>query len=334
MPPSRKLLAIHAKSQVKKSLGFRLGTHYETMLRNPTSKLQAFIYPKTSETDLKTLVKTLETADTNKKNELKKEAATKRLKAKEEAELKRKGELATKRQEAVAKRTQLAQENLFFRGLAEEVQYNFVDENDFQKMLDRYLSRLQAGERFVINVGEVWYTLSLAKYEELARLIASSSVVEQRDAIEGSDDILINVVVNSTITVSRPGLRLGRDYEFANGEFLPYTHNFEDTDLTNELANLGCWTEVNEKNYVNNCLWLAFKSAGVSPAVLEAMKIDFIQRKISRKNIKKIAELHHLCVKNRTNGDKSIIVYGNKKAEGIQLVELAIIKGNIDHYIH
>ena len=60
------------------------------MLKNPTSKLQAFVYPKMSETDLKSLVKTLETADTKKKNELKKYSATKRLKAKEEAELKKK----------------------------------------------------------------------------------------------------------------------------------------------------------------------------------------------------------------------------------------------------
>ena len=134
MPPSRKLLAIHAKSQVKKSLGFRLGTHYETMLRNPTSKLQAFIYPKTSETDLKTLVKTLETADTNKKNTLKKEASDKRRIHALEAELKRKEELATNRQEAVTRRNQLAQENIFFRGLVEEVEYNFADENDFQRM--------------------------------------------------------------------------------------------------------------------------------------------------------------------------------------------------------
>ena len=60
------------------------------MLKTPTAKLEAFIYPKMSETNLKTLVKTLETADINQKNAMKKEAATKRLKAKEEAELKKK----------------------------------------------------------------------------------------------------------------------------------------------------------------------------------------------------------------------------------------------------
>ena len=72
MPPSRKIRTKHTKSQVKKSLGFRPGTHYGTMLKNPTAKLQAFIYPKMSETNLKTLVKTLETADINQKNAMKK----------------------------------------------------------------------------------------------------------------------------------------------------------------------------------------------------------------------------------------------------------------------
>ena len=67
---------------------------------------------------------------------------------------------------------------------------------------------------------------------------------------------------------------------------------------------------------------------------LQAMKHDFLQRKISRKNIKQIAETHNLCVKIRTDGDKNIIVYGNEKAAGSQLVQLAIIKGVVDHYIH
>ena len=151
MPPSRKILAKHTKSQVKKSLGFRPGTHYGTMLTNPTAKLQAFIYPKMSETNLKTLVKTLETADIIQKNAMKKEASDKRRIHALDQERKRKEELSTKRQEAVMRRTQLAQEKLFLHNLAEEVQYNFADENDFQKMLIRYLPRLQAGERFIIR---------------------------------------------------------------------------------------------------------------------------------------------------------------------------------------
>jgi len=148
MPPSRKILAKHTKSQVKKSLGFRPGTHYGTMLTNPTAKLQAFIYPKMSETNLKTLVKTLETADIIQKNAMKKEASDKRRIHALDQERKRKEELSTKRQEAVMRRTQLAQEKLFLHNLAEEVQYNFADENDFKKMLIRYLRRSRQENRY------------------------------------------------------------------------------------------------------------------------------------------------------------------------------------------
>ena len=319
-------------AQVKNSLGHRPRTHYKTMLANPSRKLQPFMFPGMTIDQLKSLAKVLSTADPKQRTQIKKEAGDKRRAFALEQEQKRKDELAAKRQEAIARRTQsriLAQENTFMRGLAEEIQYNFTDEHDFQKMLDRYLPRLQAGERFLINVGETWFTLSLAKYEELTRLITN---IYETPLAEESDVQLISVVVNSTVTVERPGLRLGRDYEFANGEFLAYTHSYEDPDLTKELANLGCWTEVNEKNYVNNCLWLAFKSAGVSPAVLEAMKFEFIQRKISRKNVKKIAEQHNLHVIIHTDGDENVIKYGNETNS--LRVELAIIKGPIDHYIH
>ena len=107
-------------------------------------------------------------------------------------------------------------------------------------MLDRYLVRLQAGERFLIIVGETWYTLSLAKYEDLTRLVSNISEVDG-EPFE-SDQQLLSNVVNSSVTVERPGLRLGRDYEFTNGEFFAYTHDYEDSDLSKELANLGCWT--------------------------------------------------------------------------------------------
>ena len=118
----------------KRSLGFRPGTHYETMMRNPTLKLQPFLHPEMKALDIKMLVKTLETTDPKQRSQLKKEASDKRRIHALEQERKRKEEIATKRQEAVARRNQLAQENIFFRGLVEEVEYNFADENDFQRM--------------------------------------------------------------------------------------------------------------------------------------------------------------------------------------------------------
>ena len=42
---------------------------------------------------------------------------------------------------------------------------------------------LQAGERFLINVGETCFTLSLAKYEELTKIM--ETYVETREDYEG-----------------------------------------------------------------------------------------------------------------------------------------------------
>eukprot|EP00966_Prymnesium_polylepis_P318161 7349199-Prymnesium_polylepis.1 len=132
------------------------------MIRNPTTKLQPFLFPGMNVEQLKSLAKILSTADPKQRTQLKKEASDKRRIHALEQERKRKEELAAKRQEAVTRRSQLAQENMFLRNLTKEVQYKFTDEQDFQKMLDRFLPRLQAGERYLINNGETWYTLSLA----------------------------------------------------------------------------------------------------------------------------------------------------------------------------
>jgi hypothetical protein len=160
-------------------------------------------------------------------------------------------------------------------------------------------------------------------------------IEEVAEFIDSDTEIITAILLSQSVTIQRPKERVGATYNIRNGEFFPYTHDFNDPDLVTELANLGCWMSVEPENYNNNCLWLACKSAGVSDKTLEAMKFEFLQRKISRKNIRKIAERHNLCVKIRTDGDKNIIVYGNEKAEGVTKVELAIITEDTgDHYIH
>jgi hypothetical protein len=87
---------------------------------------------------------------------------------------------------------------------------------------------------------------------------------------------------------------------------------------------------VDADNYKENCLWLAFKDAGVEAQILEAMKTEFLQRKIARKNIRKIAEDHKLFVTITTDGktDGYGLKYGPR--DGFP-VELALIN---EHYIH
>ena len=87
--PQRSNTVRQTMAQVKKSLGHRARTHYETMLKNPTAKLQAFIYPGMNVEQLKYLAKVLSTADPKQRTQLKKDATKKRQEAQESARQKK-----------------------------------------------------------------------------------------------------------------------------------------------------------------------------------------------------------------------------------------------------
>ena len=101
--------------------------------------------------------------------------------------------------------------------------------------------------------------------------------------ISDAEFVIDTVEQGGPFTISRPEERRGNNFTFATGEFFSYIHNHPDEHITNILARLGCWKEVDADNYKENCLWLAFKDAGVEAQILEAMKTEFLQRKIARK---------------------------------------------------
>ena len=316
---------------LKIALGFRRNTHWKTILNNPGRKLRPYIYPGMDDKKARALVTELINADAQKKSAMRREAQKRtRIYFEEEEEKKREEE--KKQREARAKKRE---EKAFIAGQKTQITYQLEDLNDISVMLNTYLPAIQRGEKFLILVGEIWYTLSLSKYEDLVKLIESMMIEEVAEFIDSDTEIIATILHSQSVTIQRPKERVGATYNIRDGEFFPYTHDFNDPDLVTELANLGCWMTVEPENYNNNCLWLACKSAGLSYKTLEAMKFEFLQRKISRKNIRKIAERHNLCVKIRTDGDKNIIVYGNEKAEDVTKVELAIITNVAgDHYIH
>ena len=143
---------------------------------------------------------------------------------------------------------------------------------------------LAGGGKFLIEVGQNWYTFSLAKYEELTQQISNALARSEPDYgwLE-SDAQLLQLSIDNSITFSRPAPRIGANFNIVNGEFFPYLHDFDDPDLIKELANLGCWTAVDPKNYESNCLLLAFQLAGVPDKVLQAMKRLFAKKDIQKK---------------------------------------------------
>ncbi len=72
----------------------------------------------------------------------------------------------------------------------------------------------------------------------------------------------------------------------------------------------------------NNCLYHALKAGGMSTDKLEALKIEFYQRDISRKNLKKIAERLEIEIYLSNSKDRNTETYGNSKEKyNINLIE-------------
>jgi hypothetical protein len=193
---------------------------------------------------------------------------------------------------------------------------------------------LSQGNRFLIRNGESVYTLTLEKAADLEAWLAKSllngeRVQEEHDASPESDVELKQADFGffTSMTIERMRERVSRAYNFATGAYFGHLHTFDCPDLTATLANLGCWKTVRASNYDDNCLLLAFRSAGVEEPILNAMKTQFLRRTISRKNIEIIAETHDLYVTIQTDQDK-------RKAFGPVNgfpVSLALIN---EHYIH
>ena len=146
--------------------------------------------------------------------------------------------------------------------------------------------------------------------------------VSDEEAIEGMSS-------GGSISITNPSAKAGGAYHFRGGAYFPYTHDFNCPDLSETLDKLGCFKTVEKTNYDHNCLWNAFKSAGVSDPIMQAMKTQFLRRTISRHKIREIAETHGLYVEIHTDGDKNVVRFGNPDT-GFH-VPIACL---MDHYIH
>ena len=224
-----------------------------------------------------------------------------------------------------------SEEDRFLLGEKDELTLFFHTPEELTVILRRFEPALRNGERFVVKFGKKYMTLSFEKYADLLRLLTQPDM-DETHPWDKSDaefvEFIGDIPWSTSITMSRPSARVGRKWSRPEGEFFPYIHRFECEELTKELANLGCWREVDSKNHKENCLYLAFVSAAVPPPTLDALKLQFLRRKIARKNLRSIAEEHNLHVTIRTEGKSKLQTYGPH--DGFP-VRLALIQ---DHYIH
>ena len=208
---------------LKISLGHRRNTHWKTILNNPGRKLNPYIYPGMNDKQVRTLVTELNNADVQKKSTMRREAKEKRRFYFEEEERKKRDE-EKKQREARAKKRE---EKAFLAGQKSKVTYFLEDLNDISVMLNTYLPAIQRGEKFLILVGDVFYTLSLSKYEDLVKLIENMMIEEVAEQIDSDTEIITTILLSQNVTIQRPKERIGATYNIRDGEFFPYTHDFD-----------------------------------------------------------------------------------------------------------
>ncbi len=216
----------------------------------------------------------------------------------------------------------------YMEGRTTKANYRLRGYGEVKRTLDAYLPALENGGKFIIQSDETYYTLSLEKYEDLMRLVDGAISGEGRGIDLPFSDGEVTDKMSSGGAFSIGNVGGGNGYNFRGGAYFPYTHDFDCGDLSETLERLGCFKEVKKENYDSNCLWNAFQSAGVSEAVLQAMKTQFLRRTISRRNIRDIAEQHNLYVEIHTDGDKDVVKYGDKDGFHVQVACI------MDHYIH
>ena len=230
-------------------------------------------------------------------------------------------------------------ERAYMRGETTQANYRVSNPLETKKIFERYEAALSDNGKFIVQADGNYYTLSMEKYTDLMMVLNSKIMFSDMwggtsvwggDADFQSDEQMADAIGSSGgFSIMNPSARAGGGYNFRMGAYFPYTHDFDDEGLTDELAKLGCWTKVDPKNYKENCLYHAMESAGVSDVVLQALKFQILRRTISCTSLKAIAEEHNLFIEvHPKEGNSHIKRYGNETGHH---VPLALFR---DHYIH
>ena len=221
----------------------------------------------------------------------------------------------------------------YMSGRTTAANYRMRGYEEVRDMLRTYEPALLDGGRFVINTGSQNYTLTYDNYldlmSNLAKKIEFEGLLFGLDDSQSDEEASEAMASGGTFSIGNPSARAGGAYNFRAGAYFPYLHSFGDAGLTEELYQIGCFSKIEKENYDHNCLWLAFEGAGVPDKTLQAMKVQFLRRTISRKSIEQVAIDHDLYVEiHSPENDRHTIKYGDPKNHR---VILGLFK---DHYIH
>ncbi len=223
------------------------------------------------------------------------------------------------------------QEQEFFQGNTESVTYELTSSQEIINTLSRYRQRLAMGEKFVIETDNgTAVTLTLANYNDT---IARMSTFEDINWDGSDEEVMWSVIQGGSMEIYRIESPTNRgNYTFMEGGFFPYLHDYKDSHLIHTLSRLGCWYEVDQKNYKENCLYLALKDAGVEENILQALSMEFRMRNIAMNKLKEICEKYNLYIQIPQTSNRCLKRFGNPETSiNKEPINLSILEA---HYFH
>jgi hypothetical protein len=176
--------------------------------------------------------------------------------------------------------------------------------------------------RWVMQVGDKYYTLNDATKMKLQEYVVNHLVVESSDTT--SDGMVISEIVEvSYLILRRVNEKQEGQYGFIDeGAFFPYYHN---THL--DLRRYQIFKNGSEANYEDNCLLYALSIAGVKQETLDLLKTMVKNRNVPVKVMEDIAKILKMKIKVKTNdvNHRDRRVYG-KEFEDV--IHLGLLEGH------
>jgi DNA polymerase type B, organellar and viral len=176
--------------------------------------------------------------------------------------------------------------------------------------------------RWVIQVGDVHYTLNDATKMRLQELV-TAGLVEEEFGID-SDGVLLTAIYNASFLIARRVTeQQANQYGFIDeGAFFPYYHN---THF--DLKRFQIFKNGSEASYEENCLLYAFAVAGVKQETLDLLKTKVKNRNVPVKVMEDIARTlkMKIVVKTKDVNHRDRRVYGKEFAD---VMPLGLLEGH------
>jgi hypothetical protein len=176
--------------------------------------------------------------------------------------------------------------------------------------------------RWVMQVGDKYYTLNDATKMKLQDYVTNHLIVEHTDTT--SDGMVVTEITEvSYLILRRVTEKQEGQYAFIDeGAFFPYYHN---THLN--LRRFQIFKNGSEANYEENCLLYALSVAGVKQETLDLLKIKVTNRNVPVKVMEEIAKIlkMKIMVKTKDVNHRDRRIYG-KEFEDV--IHLGLLEGH------